>query len=150
MMQWSLCGAWKSNLGDDHPESHRDHHHILGERDEAERNIAVAADAGAFDFALLDIDSVEHRDRAHAANEECDRHRNDLERARDHEDARERFRERIDIGVGQPAPREEIVVEEHGREALDVLKFQQDRKSTRLNSSHMSISYAVFCLKKKK
>src|SRR5690242_21077372 len=29
----------------------------------------------------------------------------------------------------------------------DVMK---DRKSTRLNSSHMSISYAVFCLKKKK
>src|SRR5699024_12451319 len=26
---------------------------------------------------------------------------------------------------------------------------QQDRKSTRLNSSHVSISYAVFCLKKK-
>src|SRR5690242_4055334 len=29
------------------------------------------------------------------------------------------------------------------------LGFSQDRKSTRLNSSHMSISYAVFCLKKK-
>src|SRR6267142_720745 len=28
--------------------------------------------------------------------------------------------------------------------------LEQDRKSTRLNSSHMSISYAVFCLKKKK
>src|SRR5438067_12914140 len=28
--------------------------------------------------------------------------------------------------------------------------FRQDRKSTRLNSSHVSISYAVFCLKKKK
>src|SRR5690554_7856637 len=27
---------------------------------------------------------------------------------------------------------------------------QQDRKSTRLNSSHVRISYAVFCLKKKK
>src|SRR5207253_4754843 len=27
---------------------------------------------------------------------------------------------------------------------------QQDRKSTRLNSSHVAISYAVFCLKKKK
>src|SRR5438477_4021493 len=27
---------------------------------------------------------------------------------------------------------------------------ERDRKSTRLNSSHMSISYAVFCLKKKK
>src|SRR5437868_10298016 len=29
------------------------------------------------------------------------------------------------------------------------LRSQQDRKSTRLNSSHVSISYAVFCLKKK-
>src|SRR5207249_9560352 len=29
-------------------------------------------------------------------------------------------------------------------------KVQRDRKSTRLNSSHVSISYAVFCLKKKK
>src|SRR5437868_8442972 len=28
-------------------------------------------------------------------------------------------------------------------------RFFQDRKSTRLNSSHVSISYAVFCLKKK-
>src|SRR5947199_1259886 len=27
--------------------------------------------------------------------------------------------------------------------------FLQDRKSTRLNSSHLGISYAVFCLKKK-
>src|SRR3712207_7289565 len=27
---------------------------------------------------------------------------------------------------------------------------EQDRKSTRLNSSHANISYAVFCLKKKK
>src|SRR5690242_21307192 len=30
------------------------------------------------------------------------------------------------------------------------LSGKGDRKSTRLNSSHMSISYAVFCLKKKK
>src|SRR5438477_5938552 len=29
-------------------------------------------------------------------------------------------------------------------------RHRTDRKSTRLNSSHMSISYAVFCLKKKK
>src|SRR5688572_32265825 len=28
--------------------------------------------------------------------------------------------------------------------------FEEDRKSTRLNSSHSQISYAVFCLKKKK
>src|SRR3712207_8988727 len=31
-----------------------------------------------------------------------------------------------------------------------VLIARQDRKSTRLNSSHANISYAVFCLKKKK
>src|SRR3712207_8107385 len=29
-------------------------------------------------------------------------------------------------------------------------RYQTDRKSTRLNSSHANISYAVFCLKKKK
>src|SRR3712207_9291782 len=33
-------------------------------------------------------------------------------------------------------------------DALD-LRHHQDRKSTRLNSSHANISYAVFCLKKK-
>src|SRR5690242_21185279 len=32
----------------------------------------------------------------------------------------------------------------------DGFHYSTDRKSTRLNSSHMSISYAVFCLKKKK
>src|SRR5947199_4247930 len=31
-----------------------------------------------------------------------------------------------------------------------VIISAQDRKSTRLNSSHLGISYAVFCLKKKK
>src|SRR5207249_7841622 len=31
----------------------------------------------------------------------------------------------------------------------DTELIEQDRKSTRLNSSHVSISYAVFCLKKK-
>src|SRR3712207_8394754 len=32
----------------------------------------------------------------------------------------------------------------------DVARHPGDRKSTRLNSSHANISYAVFCLKKKK
>src|SRR5690349_22996017 len=36
---------------------------------------------------------------------------------------------------------------EHG---FDNAERQRDRKSTRLNSSHVEISYAVFCLKKKK
>src|SRR3712207_8356447 len=35
-------------------------------------------------------------------------------------------------------------------EMLALRRAAQDRKSTRLNSSHANISYAVFCLKKKK
>src|SRR2546427_9380860 len=38
----------------------------------------------------------------------------------------------------------------HARSAADALTRRPDRKSTRLNSSHSQISYAVFCLKKKK
>src|SRR5688572_31128987 len=34
--------------------------------------------------------------------------------------------------------------------SADSARSPQDRKSTRLNSSHSQISYAVFCLKKKK
>src|SRR2546430_9259435 len=37
-----------------------------------------------------------------------------------------------------------------GSLALAIHERQRDRKSTRLNSSHSQISYAVFCLKKKK
>src|SRR5204862_7880943 len=37
---------------------------------------------------------------------------------------------------------------DHGRRLFEGLL--EDRKSTRLNSSHVEISYAVFCLKKKK
>src|SRR5437773_5065426 len=33
---------------------------------------------------------------------------------------------------------------------LSLAHLRQDRKSTRLNSSHITISYAVICLKKKK
>src|SRR5690349_23206507 len=36
----------------------------------------------------------------------------------------------------------------HDRHAIE--RLRPDRKSTRLNSSHVEISYAVFCLKKKK
>src|SRR5438309_6607302 len=37
-----------------------------------------------------------------------------------------------------------------GVDAAEAPATNGDRKSTRLNSSHSSISYAVFCLKKKK
>src|SRR5438045_6681321 len=37
----------------------------------------------------------------------------------------------------------------NSRSAVALRSLHQDRKSTRLNSSHLGISYAVFCLKKK-
>src|SRR3712207_8014684 len=40
--------------------------------------------------------------------------------------------------------------EAHLVASLDAVYAMLDRKSTRLNSSHANISYAVFCLKKKK
>src|SRR5690554_4444092 len=41
------------------------------------------------------------------------------------------------------------VIAQHSNERLGQQIALQDRKSTRLNSSHIRISYAVFCLKKK-
>src|SRR3712207_7938518 len=38
----------------------------------------------------------------------------------------------------------------HRRAAAALVEGGRDRKSTRLNSSHANISYAVFCLKKKR
>src|SRR5256885_5445225 len=40
--------------------------------------------------------------------------------------------------------------EQAARAGRELQGLEQDRKSTRLNSSHLVISYAVFCLKKKK
>src|SRR3712207_7110643 len=51
-----------------------------------------------------------------------------------------------DPPVAEPLP----LVVEGRRSLLDELAAAEDRKSTRLNSSHANISYAVFCLKKKK
>src|SRR3712207_8333551 len=62
-------------------------------------------------------------------------------------------RERHLVGVVHRPPDLQLLLRvepvERGR-ALRVLHLEQDRKSTRLNSSHANISYAVFCLKKKK
>src|SRR5207249_7651371 len=45
--------------------------------------------------------------------------------------------------------RQEGVSVMFGNPGTTELPLMEDRKSTRLNSSHVSISYAVFCLKKK-
>src|SRR5437879_7516579 len=65
----------------------------------------------------------------------------------------------LPISSGPPVPGHEVrIVDDTGKEAPErvegYLWFRgpaatRDRKSTRLNSSHRCISYAVFCLKKK-
>src|SRR3989454_6255259 len=63
----------------------------------------------------------------------------------------------IDVGL-VPTPTVQLAVEHHRAGGGIVITASHnpiewnalDRKSTRLNSSHLVISYAVFCLKKKK
>src|SRR5258705_825159 len=53
--------------------------------------------------------------------------------------------------VGTAAPRHfNKVIAEVYQANIERIGLPTDRKSTRLNSSHLGISYAVFCLKKKK
>src|SRR5207248_10014800 len=63
----------------------------------------------------------------------------------------------LGVAIAEHAGREhERTLELHARDAeaagreRDRAEVHRDRKSTRLNSSHRTISYAVFCLKKKK
>src|SRR5687768_18342058 len=53
-------------------------------------------------------------------------------------------RDEVGIRLFGPAPRDPVDLVREGADT------DRDRKSTRLNSSHGYISYAVFCLKKKK
>src|SRR5699024_572332 len=64
---------------------------------------------------------------------------------------------RFGEGLHQAIEAKEGVKIERENQTLATITYQnffklynRDRKSTRLNSSHVSISYAVFCLKKKK
>src|SRR2546430_13369406 len=68
------------------------------------------------------------------------------------------FRSDVELHDALSADRAELALLEHAQELLlhvdrhlaDLVQEDRDRKSTRLNSSHSQISYAVFCLKKKK
>src|SRR2546426_2011074 len=51
---------------------------------------------------------------------------------------------------GSGRDQRELAVEVEPTERHPIARGDGDRKSTRLNSSHLVISYAVFCLKKKK
>src|SRR3989442_10907980 len=80
---------------------------------------------------------AELRSRADKARGQARRHLKRLER-----------RTRVTVGrtvrVLEPKVRQAVV------EAKVIARGVGNRKSTRLNSSHVRISYAVFCLKKKK
>src|SRR5690606_39387393 len=54
----------------------------------------------------------------------------------------------LGVGAGDPLPSADHVLAGDHHPVAGAPP--QDRKSTRLNSSHVKISYAVFCLKKKK
>src|SRR3712207_7597630 len=63
--------------------------------------------------------------------------------------------EALGAGGGDAEPGQHLEQDRHlrhqpVRDRLAALGAGPDRKSTRLNSSHANISYAVFCLKKKK
>src|SRR2546430_7530693 len=58
---------------------------------------------------------------------------------------------RVDVGDAAQRERHRAALARARQQfGLLGLQFERDRKSTRLNSSHSQISYAVFCLKKKK
>src|SRR5688572_32562552 len=63
-------------------------------------------------------------------------------------ESRRRQQARSALGAPEDRARELAAAVARGEAAAAAL--QADRKSTRLNSSHSQISYAVFCLKKKK
>src|SRR5256886_12217558 len=72
------------------------------------------------------------------------------------DDARAVERRRLPADLAEAAPgsvRARVrrrAPDREGPRQLRVRPLSRDRKSTRLNSSHSQISYAVFCLKKKK
>src|SRR3712207_8350672 len=69
-----------------------------------------------------------------------------------------KVRHQRSLQPGEPTQHLDGLLVEHPRHPIAVTAVQpavgaqqaKDRKSTRLNSSHANISYAVFCLKKKK
>src|SRR5690625_5946804 len=58
--------------------------------------------------------------------------------------------QRVRAGARSAGAREEGLHRRRRLPAAGCSDDEEDRKSTRLNSSHVALSYAVFCLKKKK
>src|SRR5690606_40177387 len=91
--------------------------------------------------------SISHTDRAYVP--ERPRHRRTLHSFPTRRSSDLLVGEAVTEVVAHDAHRAHDVVEVRQRLAHE-LRQRRDRKSTRLNSSHVKSSYAVFCLKKKK
>src|SRR5207248_5806086 len=57
---------------------------------------------------------------------------------------------RKELGAYATQEQVDVLTRQLGLDRPLPVRYAEDRKSTRLNSSHRTISYAVFCLKKKK
>src|SRR3989454_7956280 len=151
-------------------------HHGSQQREEEQRDRRALAQVAAVEPDLVRERREEVR---HVDGPATGEHVHDIEVAegedgREQDDDREDRPEERQRHVPEPSPRTSAVhlgrlVElardrdeprehrdrEEGKTAPDVdgddrQRLARDRKSTRLNSSHLVISYAVFCLKKKK
>src|SRR5690625_5718081 len=99
--------------------------------------------------------------RAHAPIAEVVKERERMNAFIRHADATRRWRHIVHIGIGGSDWGVRLTVNAFGYTKLwrnvrfvanidgHAIASGTDRKSTRLNSSHVAISYAVFCLKKK-
>src|SRR5438874_7562663 len=103
---------------------------------------------------LLRAFKVGELDEPEAARRISNLHFEDIGHARvDHARAERQGFPEVVFGAGKTRAQVVEIVEALARRAPNVLVTRTDegdRKSTRLNSSHVEISYAVFCLKKKK
>src|SRR5690625_5974527 len=66
------------------------------------------------------------------------------------DNVRESLERFIDLGIEVGVTELDVGVSEVENVLTEEEEEEQDRKSTRLNSSHVAISYAVFCLKKQR
>ena len=121
-----------SNDQQDRPRAQRGSHRSVGECDNSNSMPAQAVDSAPRQGASRTI----HGSRAMPPPDgDCERARHDGRCLRDREQEKERKRACVFLSI---------------QDVIFLFLDYLDRKSTRLNSSHKPISYAVFCLKKKK
>lgn len=122
---WSVRREGGGSGGlEEHPEGHGHHHEVLGQGDEAEGDAAVTADAGALEVAFFEVDGFEDGDGSNGADEEGGGRGEPGGDAGEHEDAGAGFDEGVEVGVGDVALGDEVVLDEAGGEGEEVLEFE--------------------------